>query len=62
MPNHQIGREREGRIITGKAKLTVAVIFLMDDNWKIFGEHSETIGKPLRWEEIEEVEKMLSKI
>ncbi len=40
-------------------KLTVAAIFLIDDNWKVFREHREIIGKPLRQEEIEEVEKML---
>ena len=47
---HQIGREREDRIITGKTRLTVAQIFLMDSNWKIFKEHREIIGKPLRQE------------
>ena len=31
---HQIGGEREDRIITGKTKLTVTQIFLMDENWK----------------------------
>ena len=56
---HGIGRERENRIIAGKPKLTVAQIFLMDGNWEIFKEHREIIGKPLRQEEIEEVEKML---
>ena len=56
---HQIGRDRKNRIVTGKIELTVAVIFLMDDNWKLFREHREIIGKPLRQEEIEEVEKML---
>jgi len=56
---HRIGREREDRIISGETKLTVAAIFLIDDNWKIFREHREIIGKPLRQEEIEEVEKML---
>jgi hypothetical protein len=56
---HRMGQEREDRIISGKTNLTVAAIFLMDDNWRIFREHSETIGKPLRREEIEELEKML---
>ena len=56
---HQMGRDREDRIISGETKLTVAAIFLIDDNWKIFREHREIIGKPLRQEEIEEVEKML---
>ncbi len=56
---HRIGREREYKIISGKTKLTLAQIFLMDGNWKIFKEHREIIGKPLRQEEIEEVEKML---
>ena len=54
-----MGREREDRIISGETKLTVTTIFLIDDNWKIFKEHREIIGKPLRQEEIEEVEKML---
>jgi hypothetical protein len=44
---HQMGRDRENRIVTGKTKLTVAMIFLMDDNWKIFREHREIMGKPL---------------
>ena len=44
---HRVGREREYRIITGETKLTVAQIFLMDANWKIFKEHREIIGKPL---------------
>ena len=56
---HRIGREREDRIIGGEMKLTVTAIFLIDDNWKVFKEHREIIGKPLRQEEIEEVEKML---
>ncbi len=56
---HQMGREREDRIISGEAKLTVTTIFLIDDNWKIFKDYREVIGKPLRQEEIEEVEKML---
>ena len=33
---HRMGREREDRIISGKTKLTVAAIFLIDDNWRIF--------------------------
>ena len=56
---HRMGREREDRIISGETKLTVASIFLIDDNWKIFKEYRDIIGKPLRQEEIEEVEKML---
>ena len=56
---HGVGRERENRIIAGKPKLTVAQIFLMDGNWEIFKEHREIIGKLLRQEEIEEIEKML---
>jgi hypothetical protein len=56
---HRIGREREYKIISGKTKLTLAQIFLMDGNWKIFKKHREIIGKRLRQEEIEEVEKML---
>ena len=54
---HRMGREREDRIISGETKLTVTQIFLMDENWKVFREHREIIGKPLRHEEIEEVEK-----
>ena len=30
---HRMGMEREDRIISGKTKLTVTTIFLMDDNW-----------------------------
>ena len=30
---HRMGREREDRIIDGETKLTVAAIFLIDDNW-----------------------------
>lgn len=30
---HRMGREREDRIINGKTNLTVAIIFLIDDNW-----------------------------
>jgi hypothetical protein len=56
---HQMGQEREDRIISGKTNLTVAAIFLIDDNWKVFKEYRDIIGKPLRQEEIEEVEKML---
>jgi hypothetical protein len=56
---HQMGRDREDRIISGETKLTVAAIFLIDDNWRIFKEYRDIIGKPLRQEEIEEVEKML---
>ena len=56
---HRMGREREDRIIGGETKLTVTAIFLIDGNWKVFKEHREIIGKPLRQEEIEEVEKML---
>ena len=56
---HQIGREREDGIITGKTRLTVARIFPMDANWKVFREHREIMCKPLRHEEIEEAEKML---
>jgi len=41
-------------------KLTVEAIFLMDGNWKTFKEHREIIRKPLRDEEIDEVEKMLN--
>ena len=52
---HQIGRKWEDQIITGKTKLTVTQIFLMDENWKVFREHREIMGKPLRHEEIEEV-------
>jgi hypothetical protein len=37
---HQMGRDRENRIIAGKTKLTVTQIVLMDDNWKIFREHT----------------------
>ena len=56
---HQMGMEREDRMISGETKLAVAAIFLMDDNWKVFGEYRDTIEKPLRQEEIDEVEKML---
>ena len=56
---HRMGREREDRIISGEMKLTVAAIFLIDDNWKTFKKHREIIRKPLRDEEIDEVEKML---
>lgn len=45
---HRMGREREGCIIGGKTKLTVAVIFLIDDNWRIFKEYRDIIGKSLR--------------
>lgn len=31
-----MGLEREDKIINGKMKLTVATIFLIDDNWKVF--------------------------
>ena len=55
---YQMGRDRENRIVTGKTKLTVTAIFLIDDNWKVFKEYRDIIGKPLRHEEIEEVEKM----
>jgi len=54
-----MGQEREDKIISGKTKLTVATIFLIDDNWKVFKEYRDIIGKPLRQEEIDEVEKML---
>ena len=56
---HRMGRQREDKIINGKTKLTVAAIFLIDDNWKVFKEYRDIIGKPLRQEEIDEVEKML---
>jgi len=56
---YRMGQEREDRIINGKTKLTVATIFLIDDNWKVFKEYRNIIGKPLRQEEIDEVEKML---
>ena len=56
---HRMGKEREDKIISGKTKLTVAAIFLIDNNWRIFKEYRDIIGKPLRPEEIEEVEKML---
>ena len=56
---HVMGRERENLIISGKMKLTLAQIFLMDSNWKVFKERRGIIGKPLRNEEIEELEKML---
>ena len=36
---HRMGREREDGIISGKTKLTVATIFLIDDNWKVFKEY-----------------------
>ena len=45
---HRVGQEGENGIISGKTKLTVAAIFLMDNNWKVFKEHREIIGKPLR--------------
>ncbi len=45
---HQMGRDREDRIISGETKLTVTTIFLIDDSWKVFKEHREIIGKPLR--------------
>ena len=45
---HRMDRVREDRIIGGGTKLIVAAIFLIDDNWKIFKEHREIIGKPLR--------------
>jgi hypothetical protein len=35
---HRMGREREDRIIIGKMKLTLATIFLVDNNWKVFKE------------------------
>lgn len=35
---HRMGREREDRIINGETKLTVAAIFLIGDNWKVFKE------------------------
>ena len=35
---HQMGRDREDRIISGETKLTVTAIFLIDDNWKVFKE------------------------
>ena len=57
---HQMGREREDRIITSKTRLAVSQIFLMDGNWKIFREHREITGKPLRQEEIEKVENMVT--
>ena len=56
---HRMGQEREDRIISGKTNLTVAAIFLIDDNWKVFKEYRNITGRPLRPEEIEEVEKML---
>jgi hypothetical protein len=56
---HQMGRDREDRLFSDETKLTVTAIFLIDDNWKVFKEHREIIGKPLRQEEIEEAEKML---
>ena len=56
---HQMGRDREDRLFSGETKLTVTAIFLIDDNWKVFKEYRDIIGKPLRQEEIEEVEKML---
>jgi len=40
---HQMGQEREDRIISGKTNLTVAAIFLIDDNWKIFKEYRDII-------------------
>jgi hypothetical protein len=52
---HQMGRDREDQVISGGTKLTVTAIFLIDDNWKVFKEHREIIGKPLRQEEIDEV-------
>jgi hypothetical protein len=36
---HRMGREREDRIIGGETKLTMAAIFLIDDNWKVFKEY-----------------------
>ena len=51
---HRMGREREDRIIGGETKLTVAAIFLIDDNWRIFKEYRDIIEKPLRQEEIDE--------
>ena len=36
---HQVRREREDGIISDETNLTVAAIFLMDDNWKIFEEY-----------------------
>ena len=38
---HQIGRERQDRIISGETKLTVASIFLIDDNCETFKEASD---------------------
>ncbi len=55
---YQMGRDRENRIVTGKTKLTVTAIFLIDDNWKVFKEYRDIIGKPLRQEELDEVEKI----
>ncbi len=33
---YQMGRDQENRIAAGKTELTVAMIFLMGDNWKVF--------------------------
>ena len=52
---HRTGQEREDRIISGKTNLTVAAIFLIDENWKVFKEYRDITGKPLRPEETEEV-------
>jgi len=43
-PDLEMRMEREDRIINGKTNLTVAAIFLMDDNWKIFRQYGEIIG------------------
>jgi hypothetical protein len=48
---HQMGRDREDRLFSGETKLTVTAIFLIDDNWKVFKEYRDIIGKPLRQEE-----------
>ena len=42
-PIHQMVRDREDRIISGETKLTLAVIFLIDDNWKVFKEYRDII-------------------
>jgi hypothetical protein len=39
--------------------VTVTAVSLIENNWKVFKEHGESIGKLLRQEETEEVEKML---